>query len=115
MSCTIGHNVTIGDCSTLSAGVHIAGFVTIGRRVFLGLGTSIINGTQEEPMTIGDDSVVGAGSVVIRSLPRNSRVFGNPARPIPTPTTDEAIEEIPLSQTTSQTCPREPSPRIQSP
>jgi acetyltransferase-like isoleucine patch superfamily enzyme len=80
---TIGHDVAISDYSTLGPGVHIAGCVKIGKRVFIGAGTVIVNGTLAEPLVIGDDTVVGAGSCVIRSLPAGSYVFGNPARPIP--------------------------------
>lgn len=78
---TIGHDVTIGDYSTIGPGVRIAGCVTIGKRVFFGAGAIVINGTASEPLCIGDDSVIGAGSCVIRSLPAGSHVFGNPARP----------------------------------
>ncbi len=83
LNSTIGHDVVVGKCSTVGPGVQIAGCVNIGKRVFIGAGTVIINGTRTEPLIIGDDVSIGAGSCVIRSLPPGSHVFGNPARPIP--------------------------------
>jgi sugar O-acyltransferase (sialic acid O-acetyltransferase NeuD family) len=80
---TIGHNGIIGDYSIIGPGVCMAGTVIIGKRVFIGAGTVIINGSLTEPILIGDDSMVGAGSCVIRSFPPGSHIFGNPARPIP--------------------------------
>jgi len=79
----IGHDDIIGDYSTVGPGVCITGSVIIGKRVFIGAGSVIINGTATKPIYIGDDTVIGAGSCVIRSIPSRSQVFGNPARPIP--------------------------------
>jgi len=49
--------------------------VRIGRHVWIGGGAIILPG-----VTIGDDSVVGAGSVVTRDVPAGATVVGNPAR-----------------------------------
>ena len=51
--------------------------VTIGNNVWIGGSVSIIGG-----VTIGDNAVVAAGSVVIRDVPANTLVGGNPARVI---------------------------------
>ena len=48
--------------------------VKIGKRVFVGARSVILPG-----VTIGDDAVVGAGSVVRRDVPENTIVAGNPA------------------------------------
>jgi len=47
--------------------------VVIGRNVFLGAGTRVLKG-----VSIGDNTVVGAGSVVTRDLPANVVAAGNP-------------------------------------
>ena len=51
--------------------------VTIGNNVWIGGSVSIIGG-----VTIGDNAVVAAGSVVIHDVPANTLVAGNPARVI---------------------------------
>lgn len=49
--------------------------VIIGRRVFIGGHTIILKG-----VTIGDEAVIGAGSVVTRSIPSKEVWAGNPAK-----------------------------------
>jgi len=49
--------------------------VTIGDGVWLGGGVIVCPG-----VTIGENTVVGAGSVVTRDLPANVVVAGNPCR-----------------------------------
>lgn len=69
LGCTIGHDVIMGDYTTLSPGVHVSGWVHMGKRVYIGTGAVIINGTEDKPLTIGDDAVIGAGACVTRSVP----------------------------------------------
>jgi maltose O-acetyltransferase len=51
--------------------------ITIGNNVWLGGGVIVCPG-----VTIGDNSVVGAGSVVTRDIPADVVAVGNPARPV---------------------------------
>jgi maltose O-acetyltransferase len=53
--------------------------VTIGRRAFVGARVIVLPG-----VTIGDDAIVGAGSVVRRNVAPGAVVAGNPARVIGT-------------------------------
>ena len=69
-----GHPLDVGD---RIAGWEYAFPVTIGNNVWIGGSVSIIGG-----VTIGDDAVVAAGSVVIRDVPAGTLVAGNPARVI---------------------------------
>ena len=48
--------------------------IRTGRNVWIGGAASVLKGVK-----IGDNSVVGFGPVVIRDVPRNSVVAGNPA------------------------------------
>ena len=79
VACTVSHDVQIGDFSTLSPGVHVAGHVRIGREVFIGTGASIINGSADEPLTIGDGAVIAAGACVTRAVDPGAMVAGVPA------------------------------------
>ena len=79
----IGPNVSIYSANhSLDAEERIAGAlipkpITIGNRVWIGGGSTILNG-----VTIGDDSVIGAGSVVTRDIPSGVVAAGNPCRVI---------------------------------
>lgn len=49
--------------------------IRIGRRCFIGGGSTILPG-----VTIGDECIVGAGAVVFEDVPPRTIVGGNPAR-----------------------------------
>ena len=58
--------------------VHVgAARVTIGKRCWIGMNTLIFKG-----VTIGDETVVAGGSVVVDDLSHRVIAAGNPARPI---------------------------------
>jgi len=82
LDCTIGHDVVMGDYTTLAPGVHVSGFVQCGKRVYIGTGAVIINGTKEDPITIGDDAIIGAGACVTKSIPAGQTWAGVPAKPL---------------------------------
>ncbi|WP_158747349.1 sugar O-acetyltransferase [Acidisphaera sp. L21] len=58
-------------------GLELGRPVRIGAFVWIGGGAIILPG-----VTIGDDAIIGAGSVVTRDVPPGGRVAGNPARPL---------------------------------
>ena len=49
--------------------------IRIGHNVWIGGGAIILPG-----VSIGDDALIGAGSVVTRNVPAGATAFGNPAR-----------------------------------
>ena len=55
----------------------VGSFVQIGKGVHIGT-----NCTIKERVTIGEYSIVGAGAVVVKDVPANAIVVGNPARVI---------------------------------
>ncbi|MGQ0793948.1 MAG: serine O-acetyltransferase [Deltaproteobacteria bacterium] len=68
---TIYHGVTLGGTSFTRGKRH----PTIGRSVTIGAGAKILG-----PLTIGENSKVGANSVVISDVPPNSTVVGIPGK-----------------------------------
>lgn len=82
LNCTVGHDVIMSDYATLAPGVHISGYVNIGKRVYIGTGAVVINGTKNAPIIIGDDVIIGAGACVTRSIPTGETWVGVPARPV---------------------------------
>jgi maltose O-acetyltransferase len=86
---TIGEDVQVGpnvqfltpthpiEAEARLAKLEAARPITIGNNVWLGGGVIILPG-----VSIGENTVVGAGSVVTRDLPANVVAVGNPARVI---------------------------------
>ena len=69
------HESTMGDFSSLAPGVVTGGNVLIGEGAAIGLGASIIHG-----MSVGRETVIGAGAVVVKDIPANVVAMGVPAR-----------------------------------
>ena len=82
LDCTVGHDVIMGDYTTLAPGIHVSGWVHFGQRVYVGTGAVIINGTREKPLTIGDDAIIGAGACVTKSIAPGVTAVGVPAKPL---------------------------------
>lgn len=79
----IGETTVIGDNVTLYQGVTLGGtgkdtgkrHPTIGDDVVIGAGAKVLG-----PFTVGKGSKVGAGSIVLKEVPPNCTVVGNPGR-----------------------------------
>ena len=75
----IGHNVILATLNHEMDPYHRADLhpkpIHIGKRVWIGSGSILLPG-----VTIGDNSIVGAGSVVTKDVPPNVIVAGNPAK-----------------------------------
>src|SRR5665647_1178010 len=77
LSCTVGHDTAIGDYSSFMPSVNNSGEVNIHEAVYVGTGAKIIN-----QLEIGENTIIGAGAVVSKSLPANCTAVGVPAKPI---------------------------------
>ncbi len=78
LSSKISHDCIIGDYCTILSYCGVNGNTVLGKRVFVGNHATMVQGLR-----IGDDVTIGLGSIVIKDIPNNVHVFGNPARPIP--------------------------------
>lgn len=79
IDCAISHDAIVGDFATLSPGVNISGWVTIGCGAFLGTGSIVVNGSAHRPLVVGENAIIGAGACVIGDVDPNSTVVGVPA------------------------------------
>jgi acetyltransferase-like isoleucine patch superfamily enzyme len=66
------------------------GGATIGNRVWIGYGATIVSG-----VTVGDGAVIGVGSLVTNDVPPNTVVRGAPARPVRRRFADYVIAAMP--------------------
>jgi sugar O-acyltransferase (sialic acid O-acetyltransferase NeuD family) len=80
--CSLGHDIVVSDYTTICPGCTISGHVVIEEGVFVGAGTTIVNGRADAPLLVGRDSFIAAGSVVTKSVPARSKIAGNPGRPL---------------------------------
>ena len=71
----LAHDSKLGDFCSVMPSVNISGNVTVNERVFIGVQAAIRQGVY-----IGNDSVIGMGGVVVKNVPDNSTVVGNPAK-----------------------------------
>ena len=71
----IEHDCVIEEFASVSAGSVLGGFVRIGKYAAVCLGATIL-----DRVSIGENTVVGSGSLVTRSLPANVLAYGAPAK-----------------------------------
>ena len=73
----VDHDCKIGRMCHLAPLAALAGEVAVDNNVFIGT-----NATVLPRISIGADSVIGAGAVVIKNVPTGSVIIGNPGLPL---------------------------------
>lgn len=74
-NCTVGGQKPVGALGVEPPGWESRDRIVIGDWVFMGAGSCVLG-----PVTIGDNVIIGANSVVTRDLPANVMVAGAPAK-----------------------------------
>lgn len=74
-SCSIDHECIIEEFVHIAPGAVLCGNVKIGAGTFVGA-----NAVIKQGVTIGKNVTIGAGTVIIRDIPDNMTVIGNPQR-----------------------------------
>ena len=86
---SIDHDCVVADYASLAPGVTTGGTVRVGRATALGVGANVVHG-----ITIGADTVVGAGALVLEDIPERVVAYGVPAV---VARTREPGERVPLA------------------
>jgi len=71
----VDHDCNICDYASISAGSVTGGYVTLGKYSAITLGVTVI-----DRLNIGENTVVGAGSLVLKNLPNDVLAYGNPCK-----------------------------------
>lgn len=71
----IGHHVKVLRGAVISSQVNLGGSCVVEELTYVGMGASIL-----EKLSIGNESIVGMGSVVYKDIPAGVIALGNPAR-----------------------------------
>jgi len=77
LSCTVGHDCILEDYVSVMPGCNLSGFTKLKEGCWIGTGVKVIPSKE-----IGRNSIIGAGSIVIKNIPDNCTAVGNPAKPI---------------------------------
>ena len=76
----VAHDCLIGENVTFAPSVKCNGNVIIEDNVFIGTGAIIKQGKKDNPLVIGANSIISAGSFVTKNVSKSTTVFGNPAK-----------------------------------
>lgn len=74
---TLDHDNRIADFVHISPGAHLAGMVEVGKKTWIGIGSTISNN-----LTITGNCKIGAGAVVVKTIAESGTYVGVPARSI---------------------------------
>lgn len=74
MGVKVAHHTVLKEAAFLSTGVNLGAGIIFGTHSFAGIGSTITTGISR----VGDYATIGAGTVIIRDVPDNAVMAGNP-------------------------------------
>lgn len=75
-NCSVDHDCQLAEGVHISPGALLAGGVKVGAASWIGIGASV-----RQYLTIGGNTIVGAGAVVVKDVNDDVTVVGVPAKP----------------------------------
>ncbi len=100
--CIVDYQSMIGEGSHICPGVRLAGRVKVEPGVFIGIGATVV-----PRVTLGCESIIGAGTVILDDVPPMATVVGVPGRPIrlAAASEDEAAMLLPAGRVRAMSTP----------
>lgn len=78
MGVNIAHHTVVERGCFFSQGVNIGASIHLKENAYCGIASTVMTGVKE----VGENSLIGAGAVIIRDVPDGVTVVGNPGRVI---------------------------------
>lgn len=75
--CTVDHDCHLGEAVHISPGANLAGGVTVADYAWVGIGASV-----KQLANIGSNAMIGASTVILKDVPADAVMVGNPAKPL---------------------------------
>jgi len=85
MGVNIAHHVKIENGCFFSQGTNVGASITVQENAYVGIASTLMTGVK----SIGRNSLIGAGAVVIKDVPNNAIMAGVPAKILKYKTTSE--------------------------
>ncbi|NUH83397.1 NeuD/PglB/VioB family sugar acetyltransferase [Bacillus firmus] len=86
----IAHHSAIGKACLVSTLCGVGASINVEDKVFIGMGSTIVTGLS----VIGENTIIGAGAVVLKNADKNCVYAGIPAKKLRSLTNDQEIESL---------------------
>ncbi|NCP19535.1 MAG: acetyltransferase [Erythrobacter sp.] len=80
LNATIGHDVIVDEFCNIAPGANLSGYVHLRSGVWIGTGAAVNQGQPGAYLEIGANTMIGSGSVVVKSCEADSVYVGIPAK-----------------------------------
>lgn len=78
---TVGHDCTLNDYVSIMPGSNISGCIHLKEGAYIGTNATVLPGNAPEDLKkIGENTIIGAGAVVLTDIAPNKTFVGSPAK-----------------------------------